>query len=182
MDRMAAGDAEATVVFVRRFQPRVYGLAASVVGDPGLAEEVAQDAFVRAWRHAAAYDPRRGRVASWLLTITRNLAIDAVRLRRDQPIDPDRLLRLPATAGDLVDAVGELDRVRDELRTLPAELRGPILLSIVYGLTAAEIAARDGLPLGTVKTRIRRGRLRRDQPIDPDRLLRLAMNPARSSS
>ncbi len=156
------------MAFVRRFQPRVFGLAVSVVGDPGLAEEVAQDALLRAWRRAAAYDPRRGRVASWLLTITRNLAIDAVRLRRDQPIDPDRLLRLPATAADPADAVDGLDRVRDELRTLPPELRRPILLSIVYGLTAAEIATRDGLPLGTVKTRIRRGRA----------LLRLAMDPA----
>lgn len=91
MAAMAAGEARATVAFVRRFQARVYGLAVSVVGDPGLAEEVAQDAFVRAWRHAARYDPRRGRVASWLLTITRNLAVDALRLRRDQPVDPARL-------------------------------------------------------------------------------------------
>ncbi|MEU4577591.1 sigma-70 family RNA polymerase sigma factor [Nonomuraea sp. NPDC023979] len=158
---IAAGEAEATVAFVRRYQARVYGLALSVVGDPGLAEEVAQDAFVRAWRHAARYDPGRGRVSSWLLTITRNLAVDALRLRRDQPVDPAWLPSPRDGRGDGGDdgreALGEVERVRDELRVLPAELSRPILLSVCYGLTAAEIASREGLPLGTVKTRIRRG-------------------------
>ncbi len=55
------GDPEAATAFVRRHQARVFGLARSIVGDPALAEDVAQEAFVRAWRHAAAYDARRGR-------------------------------------------------------------------------------------------------------------------------
>jgi DNA-directed RNA polymerase specialized sigma24 family protein len=57
--------------------------------DPDLAEEVAQETFVRAWRHAASYDPRRGRVPAWLLTIARNLAIDRTRMRPVTPTDPD---------------------------------------------------------------------------------------------
>ena len=88
---IASGDADALAAFVRRFQARVYGLALAVVGDPGLAEEIAQDAFMRVWRHAPNYDSRRGRVPTWLLTITRNLAVDAIRLRSNRPIDPERL-------------------------------------------------------------------------------------------
>lgn len=97
MVRMTLGDADALTTFVRRFHARVYGLALSVVGDPGLAEEVAQDAFLRTWRQAATYDPRRARVATWLLTITRNLAVDAIRARRDLPVDPGRLMGALAT-------------------------------------------------------------------------------------
>src|SRR5438093_8086474 len=77
---LAAGDPQAAATFVRRYQARVFGLALSIVGVPAVAEEVAQEAFVRAWRFAGGYDPRRGEVAGWLLAIARNLAIDAARL------------------------------------------------------------------------------------------------------
>lgn len=153
---MASGDADATAAFVRRFQARVFGLALSVVDDVGTAEEVAQDAFVRAWRHAATYDARRGRVATWLLTITRNLAVDAIRMRRDQPIDPERLLVSLVSAEDPAEPEGS-DQLREGLRALPVDQRRPIVLSVYYGLTAKEIAAQEGIPLGTAKTRIRRG-------------------------
>ena len=72
----------AGATFVHRFERRVFGLAVSITRDRGLAEEVAQEAFLRAWRAAGSYDPARGSVVTWLLTITRNLAIDAVRARR----------------------------------------------------------------------------------------------------
>ena len=88
---LANGDREAAAAFVRRFQKRVYGLALSIVGDAGTAEDVAQEAFTRAWRRADGYDARRGRVLTWLLTITRSAAIDVVRLRRAQPMDPELL-------------------------------------------------------------------------------------------
>src|SRR5436190_2929091 len=85
---MAAGDRDAASVFVRRFERRVFGCAVAVVGDRGRAEDVAQEAFVRAWRHAAAFDPRRATVATWLLAITRNLGIDSLRVERVRPADP----------------------------------------------------------------------------------------------
>jgi DNA-directed RNA polymerase specialized sigma24 family protein len=72
---LASGDAKAATVFVRRFQRRVYGLALTIVGDWKTAEDVAQETFLRAWRHADAYDARRGRVSVWVLAIARNLAI-----------------------------------------------------------------------------------------------------------
>jgi RNA polymerase sigma-70 factor (ECF subfamily) len=91
---MAAGDAEAARALVRRHQRRVVGLAATIVGDPDAAEDVAQEAFTRVWRHAANYDPLKASVLTWLLTITRNLAIDNARLRRAVVVDPDTLVGL----------------------------------------------------------------------------------------
>ena len=85
---LAAGDSDAASAFVRRFQRRVFGLARTIVPDNRAAEDVAQEAFLRAWRHAAAYDPDAGSVVGWLLTITRNLAIDAVRVRRPVELRP----------------------------------------------------------------------------------------------
>ena len=90
---LAAGDADAATAFTRRFQARVYGLVLTIVHDEGTAEDVAQETFVRAWRYAQTYDPRRGRVATWLLTIARNLAIDVVRVKRAEPLDPDVVIR-----------------------------------------------------------------------------------------
>jgi RNA polymerase sigma-70 factor (ECF subfamily) len=157
---MAAGDREAAAAFVRRFQARVFGLALTVVGVPAEAEEIAQEAFVRAWRHAGGYDPRRGRVATWLLTIARNAAVDALRLRRDMPVEPQALvavLTAEAEPDAEADRVADAVRVRDALRELPRDQAAAVVMSIFYGLTAAEIAARERIPLGTAKTRIRTG-------------------------
>ena len=156
---MAAEDPDAAAAFVRRFQARVFGLAVSIVGSPELAEEVAQDAFFKAWRSAAAYDARRGRVSTWLLTITRNSAIDAIRLRRELPMEPDTLLALLAARE--TDQTSDDDqtsaRLQQALQELPPEQAKPVVMMTFYGLTAAEIATRDDIPVGTVKTRIRRG-------------------------
>jgi RNA polymerase sigma factor (sigma-70 family) len=153
---MACGDADAMAAFVRRFQARVYGLARAVVDDPGLAEEVAQDAFMRAWRHAASYDARRGLVPTWLLTITRNLAVDALRLRRDRPLDPQQVKVVLMAQAEKPEYEGS-EHLRAGLRALPPNQARPIVLAVVHGFTAKEIADQDGIPLGTVKTRIRRG-------------------------
>jgi RNA polymerase sigma factor (sigma-70 family) len=153
---LASGDPEDAAAFVRRFQRRVYGLAWTIVRDDDLADEVAQETFVRAWRHAAGYDPRRGRVAAWLLTIARNVAIDRARMRRIAPADPEVIaaaldLGDPGTMPDL----GERDRVQRALARLPDEQRRALVLAVYAGRTAREIAEIDGVPLGTVKTRIR---------------------------
>ena len=157
---MAVGDEDAAAAFVRRYQARVVGLAMTVVGNRAVAEEVAQEAFVKAGRHAASYDVRRGRVTTWLLTITRNTAIDAVRYRRETPMDPDILtnvLLAGDTSPDTADRWTTTEEIRDALAALPPNQSRPVVLMTFYGLTANEIAERDGLPLGTVKTRVRRG-------------------------
>jgi RNA polymerase sigma factor (sigma-70 family) len=163
---LGAGDRRAAAAFVRRFERRVYGLALTVVGDPALAEDVSQEALTRAWRHAQAYDPRRGAVATWLLTITRNLAIDALRMRRSDPRPPSDVADLVG-AGSYEPGPAEAAVARDEgtavrgaLQTLPDEQRRALILSAFHGRTAREIAELEGIPLGTAKTRIRAGLMR----------------------
>jgi RNA polymerase sigma factor (sigma-70 family) len=157
---LGAGDADAAAAFVRRFQSRVYGLALTIVGDRGTAEEVSQEAFLRAWQHASAYDSRRGRVSTWLLAITRNVAIDRIRTKRAQPIDPEVLMTMEIPSSDAdPESEGmnahESVRVHRALKTLPPEQRQSLLLASYYGRTAREIAELEGVPIGTVKTRIR---------------------------
>ena len=158
---MAAGDPQAATAFVRRYQSRVYGLAMAIVGGSATADDVAQEAFVRAWRFAGGYDARRGGVLTWLLTIARNAAIDTVRLRRDQPYDPDVLLAVLTTgeASDdrQIEQIADTDQVRTALRRLPREQAAAVVLASIYGFSAREIAERERVPLGTAKTRIRLG-------------------------
>jgi RNA polymerase sigma factor (sigma-70 family) len=158
---MADGDQDAASAFVRRYQARVFGLALTIVGLPAVAEEVSQEVFIKAWRNASAYDARRGRVATWLLTITHHAAVDAVRYRHEAPMDPDLLAALlePRDRTPADDPETSI-ALRDALAGLPPEQRGPILLMTFQGLTAREIAAREAVPLGTVKPRVRRGLLR----------------------
>lgn len=162
LEGYGAGDSQAALAFIRRHQARVYGLAVSIVVDPSLAEDVAQEAFTRAWRHAATYDPRRGSVPTWLLTITRNLAIDALRLRRSAPVDPATIAALdlaitgpdsePAGAAELAE---ETRRLRRAVATLPEDQRRAIVLAGLMGRTAKEVSEQENIPLGTAKTRIR---------------------------
>jgi RNA polymerase sigma factor (sigma-70 family) len=159
---MAQGDDASAVAFVRRYQKRLFGLAMAMIGDAGVAEDVAQEAMVRVWRHAPVFDARRGSVTSWVLTITRNLAIDALRLRRALPTDPDDFvgLGLISTEGlpEESAATGDVDPgLRTALADLPSEQRRAVVLAAVYGRTAAEISVSESIPLGTAKTRIRAG-------------------------
>jgi RNA polymerase sigma factor (sigma-70 family) len=160
---LAMGEAGMEVAFVRRFQRRVYGLALSLVGDAALAEDISQEALLRAWRHASVFDSRRGSVATWLLSITRNLAIDSLRVRRAVPTVPEELIGLPEHAKGPEDSAIEADAastLRKVVATLPVEQRRALVLAAFYGQTAAEISSSEGIPLGTAKTRIRAGMLK----------------------
>ncbi len=160
---LAVDDEGACTAFVRRFQARVYGLALSVTQDPGAAQDVAQEVFVRAWRAAATYDARRASVLTWLLTITRNAAIDATRARRSTPIDTPLLEELitatmhEPSPEDEVMRHSEHDAAVAHLRTLPPEQARAVVLAVIGGRTAREISQVEGIPLGTAKTRIRTG-------------------------
>ncbi|MGA3215268.1 MAG: sigma-70 family RNA polymerase sigma factor [Acidimicrobiales bacterium] len=159
---MAHGDERAGLVFVRRYQSRVFGLAFGMVGDAALAEDIAQEALMRAWRHAPVYDPRRGAVSTWVLTIARNLTIDALRMRRAAPTDPDELIGLGLVSNEASPEAAALSSdaasgLRLALSGLRAEQRRALVLAYFYGMTAAEIATRESVPLGTAKTRIRAG-------------------------
>ena len=162
---LASGDRDAASAFVRRFQRRVFGLARTIVADDRAAEDIAQEAFVRAWKHAGTYDPRRGSVVGWLLTITRNLAIDAVRVRRPVAFDPVALLGLETPSGDrdlgeLAELSDDTTRLRAALVKLPVDQRRAIAMAGLLGYTAREVAEIEGIPLGTAKTRIRTALIR----------------------
>jgi RNA polymerase sigma factor (sigma-70 family) len=159
---LVLGDKDGAAVFVRRFQKKVYGLAWIITNDRSTAEDIAQTAFERAWRHGATFDPRRASVSTWLLTITRNLAIDAVRVRRADAVDPNELLAMlpPALGGDPEHAALQgdaLNRLRPMLDALPDEQRRAVLLATMAGRTTSEISAIEGIPIPTAKTRLRTG-------------------------
>ena len=168
---LASGEADAAAAFVRRFQARVYGVVITIVRDAGTAEDVAQETFVRAWRHAGTYDPRRGRVATWLLTIARNAAIDSVRVRRVEPLDPEVVGSRLQQAGGTVDEGAppdERERVRGALAELPVDQRRALFLAAYLGRTAREISDLERAPLGTIKTRIRAAMLKLHDSLETD--------------
>jgi len=157
----ATGDPGTAAAFVRRFQGRVYGLALTIVRQPAIAEEVAQETFVRVFRHAGNYDARRGRVSTWLLSIARNLAIDVTRLKRLDPVDPEviaaevSLTSQEPPAGEIGLQPDEREQLRSAITDLPDDQRRALVLAAYMGRTAREISDLDDVPLGTVKTRIR---------------------------
>jgi RNA polymerase sigma-70 factor (ECF subfamily) len=157
----ATGDPRTAATFVRRFQGRVYGLALTIVRQPAIAEEVAQETFVRVFRHAGNYDARKGRVSTWLLSIARNLAIDVTRMKRLDPVDPEIIaaelsLTSQEAGADEVDLQpDERDQLRSAITELPDDQRRALVLAAYMGRTAREISDLDDVPLGTVKTRIR---------------------------
>jgi RNA polymerase sigma factor (sigma-70 family) len=159
----AVGDPDAAAAFVRRYQRRVFGLARSIVEERELAEDLTQEAFVRAWRHAASYDPRRGSVESWLLAIARNAALDARRSRRPaghQVVDGvERVLHSADDPAQTVERRDEVARVVIAIRQMPPLQRRAVVLAAIGGWTAKEVSEREGVPLGTAKTRIRSGLL-----------------------
>ncbi|MFC7407137.1 RNA polymerase sigma factor [Georgenia alba] len=174
---LALEDPAVSAAFVRRFQGAVHGLAVSITRDPVLAEDVAQEVFVRAWRAAGGYDVRRASVLTWLLTITRNAAIDAVRARRVTPTDDELLDQLVqdtlGSAPDLEETAMhrlETERAVRRLHRISPEQARAVVLAVLGGCTAEEVSRREGIPLGTAKTRIRTGlrRLRENAEVERD--------------
>ena len=160
---LALADPTAAAAFVARFKGAVFGVALGITRDPGLAEDVSQESFVKAWRAAGSYDIRRASVLTWLLTITRNTAIDAVRARRPMPADAEFLdqlvedsLRSPDLAESAVHRL-ETDRAIHRLHQLSPEQARAVVLAVIGGCTAQEVSEREQIPLGTAKTRIRDG-------------------------
>jgi RNA polymerase sigma factor (sigma-70 family) len=162
----ATGDPRTAAAFVRRFQGRVYGLALTIVRQPAIAEEVAQETFARVFRHAGNYDARKGRVSTWLLSIARNLAIDVTRMRRIDPVDPaviaaELSFTSQEPAADERDLQpDEREQLRSAITCLPDDQRRALVLAAYMGRTAREISDLDDVPLGTVKTRIRTAMLK----------------------
>lgn len=163
MRRVQAADPEAFSLLYDRLAPSALALADAITRDRRQAEDVAQEAFVSAWRNRDVFDPARGSVRTWLLAIVRHRALDALRRRasREGPWEQleDHDLADPSAADPSIEAGRGDDArsVRRALRALPPEQAVVLTLAYFAGLTQVEIAARVGLPLGTVKGRARAG-------------------------
>ena len=164
MERLGAGEGRALEQLYDRYHILVYSVALRVVRDQMLAEDIVQEVFLRVWRRPESYDPSRGRFLSWLMSVTRNRAIDEVRRvsrrlriedRRQEAAEQVRSAdRLDAP--ELAAAIGDERReVRAALASLPSPQRRVLELAYFEGLTQTEIAALTETPLGTVKTRTR---------------------------
>jgi RNA polymerase sigma-70 factor, ECF subfamily len=156
LGRVAAGEhGDPLVTLYRRYSPRLYGLGLRLLGDSGMAEELVQETFVRLWRSAPGFDPERGSVRTFTYTIARRVAVDLLRRRSSRPLatadaadeNPDE-----AEADAFDQLVLGLD-VRDALNALSAKHRVVLELMVDEDLGQPEIAARLGIPVGTVKTR-----------------------------
>ena len=164
MERLAAGDADALDGLFERYGAMAYSVALRITGDPAVAEDVVQDAFLGAWRNADRFVGSRGLARTWLLSIVHHRAIDAIRRRRPATELPDPEASTPDSL-TMPDVWGEvargLDRtaIRAALGTISAVQREAIELAFFTGLTQVEIASRTGTPLGTVKSRMRLGLL-----------------------
>jgi RNA polymerase sigma-70 factor, ECF subfamily len=163
IERTARGDASALATLYDGTASLVMGLALRILGDHAVAEEVVSDVYLQVWHQAARWDPERGAPLTWLLTVARSRAIDRLRVgaaQRAQRAPLSDALDVPA-AGPGPDGAAAAARqraiVQDALGRLGTEQREVIELAYFGGLSHGEIAVRTGLPLGTVKTRIRLG-------------------------
>ncbi len=160
LSRVVAGDTAAFELLYDRHSRAAYGLAHRILNEPGIAEDVVQDAFLTLWRQAATYGQARGSVRSWLLAIVHHRAIDYVRRRhedRQQPLDDMTLLPDETDTFDQARQSVEGGYVRAALETLPPDQQRSVALAYFGGYTHDEIARLLGVPLGTVKGRLRIG-------------------------
>jgi RNA polymerase sigma factor (sigma-70 family) len=159
---LAAGRLEALDALYERYASMAYGIARRITGDDALAEDVVQDAFLGVWRSADRYVAGRGTVKTWLLAIVHHRAIDAIRRRRPvaelaeetEGARTPEPLTFPDVWGEVSGRL-DADAVRRALAALPDAQRDALELAYFRGLTQTEIAERTGVPLGTVKSRVR---------------------------
>jgi RNA polymerase sigma-70 factor, ECF subfamily len=138
-----------------RFGSIVLGYLTSVLRDRGAAEDAMQMTMVEVWRRGPSYDPERGSLATWVLTIARSRALDQLRRRVPEPLHPGAVTEaLDRDAEDAVDALLEQWRMAALLSNLPREESRLLAMRFYEGLSQREIAQRTGMPLGTVKMRM----------------------------
>jgi len=172
---VAAGDARALELIYERHSRGVYSLALRLLTDGPAAEEVVQETFLKLWRQPAAYQPDRGRLLPWLLGVAHHRAIDLLRRRQleqrhrvpapphangDGLVDLLDNFGLTSSDGDPQSRAGAFEQrtaIGQALASLPTEQWLPLELAYYRGMTQLEIATALGLPLGTVKTRMRLG-------------------------
>jgi RNA polymerase sigma-70 factor, ECF subfamily len=155
--RVAGGDAVALRELYERYGRLIYSFAYRLTNDATLSEECVQDVFVALWRRAADFDPTRAKLTTWLFVVARNRAIELGRQKARRPelrddLEPDGSSPDPA---DLIAVADESQRVAEAMAELPEDQLAVLRLSYFDGLSHSEIAEVIGIPLGTVKGRMR---------------------------
>jgi len=158
---IAKDNREAFIILYDRHAGRVYALALRMLGEKMAAEEVVQDTFLKLWTRADTFSPKKGALLAWLLTITRRTALDRIRLenRRPEfgsPADPEDTWRLSPDPNSQTEEF-RWRSLYFTLQDLPAEQSKVIELAHYHGMSQSQIAEYLGIPLGTVKTRLRLG-------------------------
>jgi RNA polymerase sigma-70 factor, ECF subfamily len=160
--RITSRDQSALSDMYQQYGGLVYSLASRVLGNSTLAEEVTQDTFLKVWNQAYTWDADKGKLVSWLLTITRYTAIDLLRREKRRPTDSsvslDDILEVAGKRSLIDDPLWQDGRLlRSLIKQLPPEQIQVIELGFYEGMSHSEMAAQLKLPLGTVKTRVRLG-------------------------
>jgi RNA polymerase sigma-70 factor (ECF subfamily) len=158
----ARQDRAAFAALFRHFAPRIKSYLVHQGATAAVAEEIAQETMLAVWRKAESFDQRRGDAAAWIFTIARNMRIDAFRRERHPEVDPEDPLLVgdaPPGADDRLDVERRSRRLRQALESLPAEQVRLLRLSFFEDKAHREIERDLGVPLGTVKSRLRRAML-----------------------
>lgn len=171
LGRVAAHqDKAAFAILFTHFAPRVKAYLLRLGASSGVAEELAQEALLSVWRKAHLFDPAKASAATWLFTIARNLRIDAIRREKRPELDPEDFMPEPDADADAGLMLAEDEgRLRLALKELPADQIQVVELSFFADKPHSQIAAELGIPLGTVKSRLRlaMGRLKRAMGGEP---------------
>jgi len=173
--RFRAGEQGAFDSVVSEYTGPAYATAVKVLSDAALAEEAVQDAFVRIWQRAGQFDPERGNERTWILSVVRNQAIDALRKRARTPersieaTPAVYALRDPDDTWQIVLAGLTGDRIRQALEELPPEQRDVLMQAYFKGKRPVEISRESGLPEGTIRSRLRLGLLKLRETLGPVR-------------
>jgi RNA polymerase sigma-70 factor, ECF subfamily len=159
VEAIATGDRQAFVELFGQIAPRIKGYLINLGARPGQAEELTQEVMVTIWQRSGDFDRKRSAAGTWIYTIARNRRIDLWRKEQRQRFDPEEpLLHSPDPKGpdEELSATEQAAHVRKALASLPQELSSLIRFAYFDGLSHREIAEKTGIPLGTVKTRIRK--------------------------
>ncbi|MDB6076464.1 MAG: rpoE 4 [Akkermansiaceae bacterium] len=173
IQRVLDGDIEAFASLVTTFQAGVLRMAYAITGDRTAAEDISQDSFVAAFRHLESYDASRATFPSWLHAIVRNTSRNFLRHRKSKPSQPGpdacapeqiSLVRRPDEALGVQEEMGSLDAA---LASLPVDWRRAFTLTEIEGLPYAEAAVMEGVPIGTIRSRVHRSRKYLQNALNP---------------
>ncbi len=164
LDRIGAGDQAALKNLYAATSAKLFGVILRILVERGEAEDVLQEVYITVWRKAAEFDPSRASPITWMVTIARNRAIDRLRARGSRPtttLDFAADVVEPSPAADaLIDTANDAKRVTAALATLDPKHAAVIRSAYYDGLTYEALAEREGIPVGTLKSWVRRGLMR----------------------